>query len=412
MFNIPTEKDYSANWKNLGTLLVYNDKQFQFKSSVVIVELDNCLFDHITPNKLYDTRNKHNVNFNEEFIKHLSRDSIDKSLVILSNQINQNKLNIDMIKRKVEALIDKTKLPILAFFALTPNRFSKPHTGMWKLLSAYYKLHASANIQNAIVVSNEGGLIVETEKRTGIETKVAFKDTDRAFAHNICADYLTIDEYMDNTYGNPNFGKKIKFLWDQNIISPDIRNEYYNEISKITNVNIFRELGNFKNKDGYVIIIMGAPRCGKTQLSKTIIKKWRSSDFGKHNEIKRLGLDMYTKGRLFSIFCKLINDRISIVLDGCCDTESQRKEFLNHVKDKNIAVLFIEVNVGFEMARVFNHVCVEESKDEDTVLYKDRLYYIYKSMYRRPRKEEFENSSYIIYYPRIDSRDTVMKYRY
>jgi hypothetical protein len=411
-----TEKEYSDNWKTLGTILMYKPPQFQFSSSVIITELENCLLDHITPNKLYDTRNKHDINYNTELIEQLTKDSTDKSIVILSNQINQNKLNIDMIKKKLEELLSKTKLHILALFALTPNKFSKPHTGMYKLLDAYYKQHGSS-IRRAVVVSNDGGLIIEKEKRNSVETKVAFRDTDRAFAHNISAEYFTIDEYLDENDKNgmrvtdQNFGKKVKFSWDGNIISPEVRLEYVKEITKMEPVNIFAELGKFKNVDSYVIMILGAPRCGKTKLTKEIIRKWRDSKFGESNEVRALSRNEFSKGRLFNTFRKYVDDRIHIILDGSCNNPDERKPFLEYIADRNIAVLYIEVNVGFEMARVFNHTCVENATSDKVMLYKNRDYYIFKSMYKRPKPDEYNKATFIVYYPTIEVSSSLM-YRY
>jgi hypothetical protein len=321
-----------------------------------------------------------------------------------------------MIKRTVEQLISKTNLPILGLFALYPNSLSKPHTGAWRFLLGYYKQQFNMGINQAVVVSNNGGLLVEREKRNGlVDSWVAYTDIDRAFAHNIGVEYYTIDEYLDlmgNNVDNPHYGKRVKFAWDKNIIPPNTRLEYCHQILQLPQVNIFKELGKLQGKDSYVIMIMGAPRCGKTKLALEIIQKWQASTFGEYNAVQRLCRVGTTKASMYNNYCKLVKDRISIVLDGSCDTKDQRKPFLSFIKDKNIGVLFIEVSVGYEMAKVFNHACVEEATDETVMLYKTRDYIIHKSSFERPKHGEFEGSLSIVYYPTIEQRKSVMQYRY
>jgi DNA 3'-phosphatase len=409
------EKDYSNNWKDLDTLLVYHPQSFQFQSHIIILELDDCIIKNIKSTALYDTRNKKDIEFNEDMIRKILRDSTDKGIVILSNQTHGNKLIVDMVKRKLEAVIELTKLPIIAFFALKTNCFCKPHTGMWQLLNGYYRQFGSTFIKNAIIVSNEGGIINTKEKKNGdIVSKVTHSDIDRAFAWNIGCEYYTIDEYLDS--GNrdrlgQNQSKLIKFQWNTNIISPEIRKIYVEEINKMPRINIFKELSTLGNSDSYVIFIFGAPRCGKTTLAKEIINKWRGSKFGEKNEIKRLGPDKFTKGKLFGLYKKYVNDRISVILDGIEMINEYRNKFISFINGKNISILYIEINIGLEMAKLFNHVCVEESKNDKITIRKMQDFYIYKSRYKN-RKIATANSKSIVYFPVIDERKTVMEYRY
>ena len=73
--NIDDEKQYSDNWKNLDSLLVYQLPNFQFKSHVIIVELDDCLIRKTTSAKLYDPLNRHEFSlFENDFIKRLIKE--------------------------------------------------------------------------------------------------------------------------------------------------------------------------------------------------------------------------------------------------------------------------------------------------------------------------------------------------
>ena len=101
-----------------------------------------------------------------------------------------------------------------------------------------------------------------------------------------------------------------------------------------------------------------------------------------------------------------------MIIDGACHTEYLRNPFINYIKEKelNVSILYIDVNVGLEMAKVFNHVCVEESQNEATAVYKIRDYNIYRSYFKKPKTDS--NSTFITYYPRIEDKKTVMYNRY
>ncbi len=401
-----TEHDY---WKYSDTLLIYQSPGFQFQSGVIITELDNCVIKSISKSKLYDTYIQHNIEHPDAFIKKLKNDAKDKGIVILSNQCNASKLNIDMIKRKTEAFIKSTDIPILGMFALTENQFMKPHTGLWRILNAYYK-KSHSKIYNAVVVSDLGGIFNNANNKVS-------RDTDRAFVNNIQnsqfvesdivkVSYMPINEYLTGRIEK-------KYIWNNDVIPPEIRIQYKEHIAALKNKNILHTINDKigRDKDAYLIMISGAPRCGKSSVAKSLMKIWKTSDIGRKHNIKRLGLDSYSKSRRISEMRKLLDDRISVIIDGECYTDKLRAPFIEYLKEKeNIGVLFVDVTVGIEMAKVFNHVCVEESKTDTTTLYKSNVYDIYKSMYQKPT--ELKQMVYMTYTPAIIDKASIMLYRY
>ena len=152
-------------------------------------------------------------------------------------------------------------------------------------------------------------------------------------------------------------------------------------------------------------MIYGAPRSGKTTLSNLIIQKWNSDEIGKNNTLKRLGTDEYSNYYRIKTCTKLINDRISVIIDGNCHTEIQRSPFLEIAKQTNTPVIYVENNPGLLMSYIFNHVSVEMAKDENICLYNDKEYHYYKSVVKRP-------DSVLSYCPIIDQKKEVMLYRY
>lgn len=401
---------YSNNWSELDTVLIYKRPDFQFKNSVIITGLDDCLVSSISQAKLYGTMNIVSLEvYSEELINQLNKDSSDQSIVILSNEVSANRRNIDIIKKKVEFIAKHLKVPFIGIFALRPNRYMKPHTGLWKLLNMYYKTYGMCNIFKAIVLSNEGGLILEKKTKSGVVRYVGFSDVDRAFAHNAGVNYVSIGDYLKY--------ESLEFKWDTKIIAPDIRLEYRDYIKHMNEKHpistVFKALTQIR-AGTYLIMVMGAPRSGKTTYANMVVDKWKNSEFGDKNAIEILSIGKnakeYTKYKRYKEFVKLIDDSISVVIDGECHTSAMRRPFLEHIKDKDVGVICVDVYCGIKMAQVFNHAHVEQSNNDRVNLYPRKLYDIYKSTAQLPTKHE--NIQYITYMPEIIESDAVMKYRY
>ena len=393
-------RDYSSNWKDLGSVLVYQSPTFQFRSHVVITDFEECLIKKINANSLYHEINpKMIVPHNGEFLKQIKKEAVEYSIVIISNTPGGGKVITDSIKYKMELFSELYEIPVLALFAVKKNRLSKPHTGMWTFLTGYFKKMGDSHIQKACVVSDYGGRIEEyTTARGFTKIRADSTDSDRAFAHNIDVPYHTIAEYL-------NAEKAEMFNWNSNCLSPEIREVYVDRLSEYSNPNIFTELFKLGQHDKYMMMIYGAPRCGKTTLAKELVKKWKTSNYGKTHALLRFGLDKYSKTKRFTNIKKTLQDRISVIVDGGCHTPEQRRPYEELAAKTNTPILYIEVNPGLGMAYLFNHVAVETSLDENVELYGMNEYLFYKSKVVRPRGA-------VLYCPVIKRTKPVMCYRY
>jgi len=392
--------EYSDNWKDLGSVLVYQSPGFQFSNYVIITDFENCLIKKLSFGNLYHNITPKTISYyNENFAKEIIKQSTMYSIVIISNVFGSGKLITDMLKRKVELFAELSKMPFLALFAVKKNRLSKPHTGMWVFLNSYYKTIGGCSIYKACVVSDFGGRLAEKELKNG-KCKIIpdSSDIDRAFAHNIQVPYHTVMEYL-----NPE--AKEKFLWNSNCLSPELRLQYVDKLSKYKNPNIFSNLFNLGNYDTYMIMLYGAPRSGKTTLAKEIIHKWKKSTYGQTHNVKRLGLDNYTKRRRLTMCKKFLSDRISVIIDGDMHIEQNRAPFEQLAKESNSGVLYVEVNPSLGLAHIFNHVAVETSIDENIELYDIKDYHYYKSKVSRPK-------GVLLYCPEIRQTEEVMNFRY
>ncbi len=397
-----TYNNYSSNWILYDTFLFFNNKKFEFKPNIIILEMNNCLIKKFTNNQLYNNYNDFSFkSYEEEFVSKLIKESKNNSLIVISNCINNNKLNLDIIKQQFNFILENISDNILGIFALTPNKFSKPHTGSWKFIKAFYLKH-ERKIQDAILISDMGGIIIEN-KNTEI---VKNADVDRAFAWNINIPYYTIKEYLKGDE------KMQKYIWNKSIIPPEIREKYIEYLDKAETINIFKELDSFGNRACYVIMVIGPPRCGKSTLVKSFVNKWRNSPFGDHNAIEiingsdRLGI---LKSDIKK-YTKYINNRISVIIDGGCHTNKSRNIFEQILQNKNIPILYVIINIGTEMAKLFNHVLVEQSKDENTILIPEKNYYIYNSCFEEPKINN--NSKLIVYYPKIIVNNVIKEFRF
>lgn len=392
--------DYSDRWKDLGTLLVYQSDTFQFKSCVVITDFEQCLIKRLSSSKLYHAIDPKSIEpYNKEFLSIIERESLEYSIVIISNVFIHGKLALDSLKQKFEMFVNKYKMPLLAIFALKKNRLSKPHTGSWMFLNAYFKKFGDSQIQKACVVSDFGGRLAEHELKNGrIRIRADNTDLDRAFANNIRKPYHTILEYI-----HPE--KREKFNWNSQCLDPETREMYIKQLSKYKNPNIFAKMFEKSQADKHMIIIYGSPRSGKTTLAKELLSKWRTSSYGKNHVVKRFGLDKYSKGARLRAARKALENRISVIIDGGTHTEDLRRPFEELAAAHKITPVYVEVNPGLAMASIFNHVAVETAVDESVELYDIKDYHYYKSTVNRPK-------DVILYCPVIKKTDQVITYRY
>ncbi len=384
-------ESYSTNWKHIDDLILYIPNDFQYKSNIIITEIDDCLMEYTPINSI--GRKSVKV-YNQDYINYLRGVNANSSIVVISNQVNSVRYNIYAIKQKTEELLNIIRLPIFFIYATKTNIFMKPHTGGWKFLRQFYT-SKSYNISRVCVISDAGGLKEESD---GV-IRILTSDIDRAFANNIGAKYLTIHEALGGTTQ--------QFEWDKTIIEPSVRMLYIERLSAIQNPNIIEMLTSFGSSRAYVIMIVGPPRSGKTRLAKQIVSEWEKSEFGRNNHVEIISDNPNkTKGRQFATY---IENRISVILDGGCHTQSSRDFYMGPMIKHDIPLIFIEVECGLHMARVFNHSHIETSNDPKIVLYPDINYKIYAANKNAPN---YRRKKHICYAPRIDSIPSIVSYRY
>ncbi len=414
-----TDYVYKLAWRDLSNYAIVGvTPGFAYSSNIIITEMNDCLLRRIPNIHLYDKMKPRELEFGDDaFVTKLRRQKA--SVVILTNAERLNgKVTTNLIKNKAEWIYNETKMDFICIAATKSSCFLKPHTGMWRLLKTFYRKERKriwngdyrVSLQDAtadddsdedrpLVVSNYGGAFSEEKK--------VLSDIDRAFAWNIGAKFMTVNEFLDRT-------KREKFIWNSLTIHPEQREHYVEEVKTFRNKKIFQILYSYSAKKTYpffVIFIYGAPCCGKTRLANAIISKWRESKYDDTHAIIRLGSDEYTPVKLFNRFKKHIAQHITVILDNNCYNDTLRKKYFEEASRYDVPILFIEVDVSIKMAEIFNHARVEESSTELVPLVCQEEFSQYKAKMAPPKYDSPLVTS-IKHIPEIESRPTIMHYMY
>jgi predicted kinase len=418
-----TDYVYKLSWKDIAQHAIIGvTPDFKYNDNIIILEIDNCILKQVPNTRLYDKMNPKELEiYDPEFMSRLKRQSALYSIIILTNaEKPQSSLSNDIIKSKIEWIYNNVGIEFLTIAAVKNSCFLKPHTGMFRLLKAVYKkekrnsvlgLHTTNNIvsgetsydntsdydQIPLVISEYGGTILDEKK--------VFSDVDRAFAWNISARFATIDEYMGRV-------KREKYMWNNQVLSIAERMQYYKASLQIENIKILKTIKSFPDSQNYLIMIYGAPCSGKTTLAKKIVTAWSNTDLNETHSLVCLGSDEYIPSKLIKKFKQLVDKRISIILDNNCYNDLKREPFITIAKEHNMPILIIEVDVAIGMAEIFNHARVEESHDTLISLIPHKEYTTYKSKSQAPTYDDTYPITAIKHIPRIEPRNSIMKFMY
>jgi hypothetical protein len=380
---------YSDRWYDLGTVHIYISQNFQFSSRVTIIDFDTVI-NKSPAAQIYNADRHHAFTFyNTDLMKKIIKAS-DTSLVILTSP-RYEPLSLDIIKRKI-AFLELKSIPVICIASTAADCFMKPHTGMWRLLNAYYK-----NQSNLIQSTDVIGMTAAKKSKEGADDQT-FSNIDAAFASNIGATYYSVTRYLEDRADE-------RFTWSNSVIAPEIRMLYCDELDKCERIDVLKEFIGMQG-DVRVLMINGAPCSGKTTLTNELVSRWNKNTVSKFNEL--LVLTGPANDKKLKTIKKTVQDRIHIILDGDCETDRQRAAYVTAARSTglNVEFLVVEVVVGIEMSKVFNHVRVEESKTMVKLVNKNSFHIYNAKVCRR------SDLKYLTYYPRIDRRPAVVSFHY
>lgn len=384
---------HRQEWELIDSVLVYCPKKFTLLPNVLILDLENCIIKKISKSKIYHKIcPREIVIYDEEFLTRIKKISETCTIVLLVNAIDAGLTNVDLIKTKYEITMNKLNVEYLAFFATMNNRFSKPHTGMYQLLKGYFH-QLKSPIDKAMMISNNAGRIIKVKDKL----KTDAHDTDRAFASNCGIIFQTVDEFMGRI-------EKEDFSWNNICLPPEFRIQYLEKISEYQNPSVFKEILKSKS-DLHIILLWGAPKCGKTTYAINLIKAWDASDYGENHAIVRLGLDIHKNKSRITKTKKLLSERISVIIDGYCHTKILRQPYEQLAQEFNANIIYIELNPGIYIADFFNHWAIETSQDIEECVVPESEYRAYNGYVNTPPQT-------LIIVPDINFSPKQLRFRY
>lgn len=363
--------------------------------------------------------------FHTKLISKMIELHIEKySIVIFSDQTLINKSSgvsnqtREDIKNRFDSFIKlfyRKKIPIIGFFSLKNNICRKPYTGMWRLLRLLYKSKRfelpKENI--SFYVGNLAGRKPTRQTSKHGKHSRDISHIDRAFAYNIGLRFYTPELFLLKKQCSP-------WIYPASIISREdtirIQNESIKlEISEPFKKGVMHYLKkNFGSLKQFLIIIVGPPTSTKTTMSKYII--YRTSKYIKNGKLKPWHIiDIDSFGRMNKSSTdrcvKKLNEEIthgnSVIIDGTNELIERRKIFIDVVKNFDIGIIIIDLQVSIDIAKHLNNMKVEIAGKFAVERTKKAAFTRFTKNYKKPTKEEFDkldipqNRYQILEYPFI-----------
>ena len=207
------------SWTKLENVIYHIPKNFKYNSNIAIFNFVNTLvkikdtneskFEFLFENVpemliqlhqkkasiiVYQSFSHNNIEFIEmlffEFLNKLNSIYFNQNKI--NNESNSNESNINESNSN-ESNSNEYKIPVIAFFSIKNNNFSKPCTGIWKMINLLYmKKNKEIDATKCISVGNLAGRIKSDN------TKKDYNVSDRAFANNIQIKFTTPENFFSN----------------------------------------------------------------------------------------------------------------------------------------------------------------------------------------------------------------------
>ena len=243
-------------WKNIDTVVYYIDPKFKFNSCVAIFSLLNTIIKDQDDGYLYDTVKS----------KLIEIDSKGASIIILQS-CTVDKL--DSFKEKINKILEDLKIPMVVFFTTKFNKYAKPFTNIWKIIEILYKKEKKTiNKDISVYIGNNACRVVSEKKSFGhiVLKKIDVSGVDRAFAKNIGLTFYTPEIFFQNNT------EQITWNYGDHMINMKQKKNQAS-VKKYQHI-IIDEINSLPISDKYIIIVTGAPFCGKSTLAQKIKRKW------------------------------------------------------------------------------------------------------------------------------------------
>lgn len=196
------------------------------------------------------------------FLKNVNTDG--GSIIVIENAFYDTHTNIKQVVAKFLSLVNTTesvKIPFFMVFILSPNKFKKPNTNIYKQVEKMYK--AQDKNENKIIDKSISILVgANAGRKANYTYRTDDSDVDRAFANNIDFDIFHTPEQIFINDFTPRH-----WVWSSYTLSLEERSKFL-ENAKLVIEPKCKDL--FKHDIKQLIFISGPPVSGKTLLGNRI----------------------------------------------------------------------------------------------------------------------------------------------
>lgn len=282
-------------------------------------------------------------------------------IVIFTNQlgISKGKTKKDDFLDKINDIQKELNLEFDIFIATDNDKYRKPMTGMWDLFVSLYNIKIDK--KKSFYCGDAAG----REKDWIKGKKKDFDNTDIKFAYNIGIKF----EIPENIFTSNS--KKLSFI-SINKVYDTLDLESLIKIKGLPNIEV--------SPKQEMILLIGRPGSGKSQLSKQVLNKPLFKNYVYVNrDICK------TQNVCLKKTTEAIKEGKSVWIDGTHPDRKSRKTYIDIAKKFNLPVSVYILDIPEALSKHLNNVRVmkgEASKIPDVV------YHVYNKKYEEPTLAE------------------------
>lgn len=340
----PTSKQWKES--DCGTLLYLYPCKINYSAKIAGFDIDGTVIrtksgKAFATNDLTDWKLWSEMNNSKSTFAKLSSEGY--RFVFFTNQegISKGKVNKEQWMKKIENLIEtlelQDKVTVLASLVKSGNDYRKPHTGMWNFLCQHLSLD-DLNLQPDTSQSFYVGDAAGRPKRGTVRKD--FSCTDYKFALNIGGGlkFMTPEQLFYKSknpsdmasFSTSNMGFQPQKHWSLCLHSPIAEGSPIME----------NFLSSCLNKEQEVIVFVGSPASGKSNVALHLINQQNSVSSTKSNptvEYVRVNQDtLKTFTKCIQSSKQAIADGKSVVIDNTNRDIKTRQEYISLAKAYDI----------------------------------------------------------------------------
>lgn len=353
-------------WKTSDTVKYYLNTDFKFSQTVAIFSFIGSIVKKVVPNESSDKLLYiYDINIIKEKLKLITDNGAS---IILIDSFNTD--SIDDIQKSIEIFQKDINYPIISFISTKHNKFSKPFTGIWKIIELLYK-NKNKNINKSIsmVIGNKAGRISLKLK------KIDSGCSDRSFAYNIGLKFVTPDKFFldDNKFN--------LWTWDAELFDKTLIESFVSNTNKMHIPIIHDEINKLCVSNKYTIIVTGSPSCGKTTFAKKIKRKW-DIDYNK-GLIENVSRNLMNICEIEKEMDIILSANKSVIVDLICIGEEITKIVKKSMENKS-PILIIEIKTSRKIDQLLDFIKVQKALSSDINIFTKLEWNNYYRQYTQP----------------------------